>query len=80
MLRNLPLPEGSSFIWLDLVDPTEAEMAEVAAAVGQMTPSAMSRARSALSRRETPRPIDVNQLLAELEDLILPEEATAAHG
>ena len=30
MLRNLPLPEGSSFIWLDLVDPTEAEMAEVA--------------------------------------------------
>lgn len=59
---------------------TVAEMAEVAAAVGQMTPSAMSRARSALSRRETPRPIDVNQLLAELEDLILPEEATAAHG
>jgi magnesium transporter len=30
MLRNLPLPEGSSFAWVDLVDPTAAEMAEVA--------------------------------------------------
>lgn len=57
-----------------------AEMSEVAEAVGQMTPSAMSRARSALSRREVSRTIDVNQLLAELDDLILPEEATAAHG
>ncbi len=30
MLRNLALPEGSTFTWVDLVDPTEAEMAEVA--------------------------------------------------
>jgi magnesium transporter len=30
MLRNLPLPEGSTFTWVDLVDPTAAEMAEVA--------------------------------------------------
>ncbi|WP_306589505.1 CorA family divalent cation transporter [Geothrix sp. 21YS21S-4] len=34
MLRNLPLPEGSTFTWVDLVDPTAAEMAEVAARYG----------------------------------------------
>ena len=60
--------------------PKEVHELQAAAAVGQMSPSAMSRARGALSRRQAPRPIDVNQLLAELEDLILPEEATAAHG
>ncbi|WP_243321553.1 CorA family divalent cation transporter [Geothrix sp. SG200] len=34
MLRNLPLPEGSTFTWVDLVDPTAAEMAEVAGRYG----------------------------------------------
>ena len=34
MLRNLSLPEGSTFTWLDLVDPTEEEMAEVARRYG----------------------------------------------
>jgi len=34
MLRNLPLPEGSTFTWLDLVDPTAEEMAEVAGRYG----------------------------------------------
>lgn len=34
MLRNLPLPEGSPFTWVDLVDPTEAEMADVAGRYG----------------------------------------------
>ncbi|GLH66777.1 CorA family divalent cation transporter [Geothrix edaphica] len=34
MLRNLPLPEGSTFTWVDLVDPTTAEMAEVAERYG----------------------------------------------
>jgi len=34
MLRNLPLPEGSTFTWVDLVDPTIAEMAEVAGRYG----------------------------------------------
>lgn len=30
MLRDLPLPGGSTCVWVDLVDPTEGEMAEVA--------------------------------------------------
>lgn len=34
MLRTLPLPEGSSFAWVDLVDPTSVEMAEVASRYG----------------------------------------------
>jgi magnesium transporter len=34
MLRTLPLPEGSTFAWVDLLDPTAAEMAEVAARHG----------------------------------------------
>ncbi|MBK9796202.1 MAG: hypothetical protein IPP58_06860 [Holophagaceae bacterium] len=34
MLNNLPLPEGSTFSWVDLVDPTEDEMAEVAGRYG----------------------------------------------
>jgi len=34
MLRNLSLPEGSSFTWVDLVDPTEGEMADVAGRYG----------------------------------------------
>ena len=34
MLRNLPLPEGSAFTWVDLVDPTAAEMAVVAERYG----------------------------------------------
>jgi magnesium transporter len=34
MLRNLPLPEGSTFTWVDLVDPTAAEMAVVAERYG----------------------------------------------
>ncbi len=34
MLRNLALPEGSAFTWVDLVDPTEDEMAEVASRYG----------------------------------------------
>ncbi|HJW73452.1 MAG TPA: CorA family divalent cation transporter [Geothrix sp.] len=29
MLRTLPLPEGSALAWVDLVDPTAEEMAEV---------------------------------------------------
>jgi magnesium transporter len=34
MLRNLPLPEGSTFTWVDLVDPTAVEMAVVAERYG----------------------------------------------
>lgn len=34
MLRNLPLSGGSTFTWVDLVDPTAAEMAEVAERYG----------------------------------------------
>ena len=34
MLRDLPLPTGSSFTWVDLVDPSTAEMAEVGARYG----------------------------------------------
>jgi len=34
MLNNLPLPEGSTFSWVDLVDPTEDEMVEVAGRYG----------------------------------------------
>ena len=34
MLRNLSLPAGSSFTWVDLVDPTEGEMADVAGRYG----------------------------------------------
>jgi magnesium transporter len=34
MLRNLPLPEGSTFTWVDLVDPNAREMAEVASRYG----------------------------------------------
>jgi magnesium transporter len=34
MLRTLPLPEGSTFTWVDLVDPNAAEMAEVASRYG----------------------------------------------
>lgn len=34
MLRDLPLPDGSSFTWVDLVDPNTAEMAEVATRYG----------------------------------------------
>ncbi len=30
MLRNLPLPAGSTVEWIDLLDPTEGEMAQVA--------------------------------------------------
>ena len=30
MLRTLPLPEGSTFTWVDLLEPTAEEMAEVA--------------------------------------------------
>ena len=30
MLRTLPLPAGSTFTWVDLIDPSAAEMAEVA--------------------------------------------------
>lgn len=29
MLRTMTLPEGSTFVWVDLVDPTTEEMAEV---------------------------------------------------
>lgn len=34
MLRTLPLPEGSTFTWVDLVDPDAREMAEVAERFG----------------------------------------------
>lgn len=34
MLRNPQLPEGSAFTWVDLVDPTAAEMAQVAERYG----------------------------------------------
>ena len=34
MLRTLPLPDGSPFVWVDLVDPTATEMAEVASRYG----------------------------------------------
>lgn len=34
MLRELPLPSGSTFTWVDLVDPTAAEMAQVAERFG----------------------------------------------
>lgn len=34
MLRTLPLPEGSTFEWVDLVDPTAEEMASVASRHG----------------------------------------------
>lgn len=34
MLRKLSLPEGSAFTWVDLVDPTSAEMAEVSGRFG----------------------------------------------
>jgi len=34
MLRNLPLPEGSGFTWVDLLDPDAQEMAEVAGRYG----------------------------------------------
>ena len=34
MLRDLPLPVGSTFTWVDLVDPSEAEMAEVGSRYG----------------------------------------------
>lgn len=34
MLRTLPLPEGSSFVWVDLVDPTAAEMEDVGSRYG----------------------------------------------
>ncbi len=34
MLRTLPLPEASAFAWVDLVDPTAAEMEEVGARYG----------------------------------------------
>lgn len=34
MLRILPLPEASTFAWVDLVDPTAAEMEEVGARYG----------------------------------------------
>ena len=34
MLRSLPLPAGSSFVWVDLVDPNGAEMGEVGSRYG----------------------------------------------
>ena len=34
MLRTLPLPEGSAFVWVDLVDPTATEMEEVGSRYG----------------------------------------------
>jgi len=34
MPRTLPLPEGSTFTWVDLLDPTEGELAEVAGRYG----------------------------------------------
>lgn len=34
MLRTMTLPDGSPFVWVDLVDPTSTEMAEVASRYG----------------------------------------------
>lgn len=57
-----------------------AEMEAVAKAAGPMTDPAVVRAGAALSRRQTPGPIDAAALLAELDGLILPAEPDRAHG
>jgi beta-N-acetylhexosaminidase len=57
-----------------------AGMEEVAAALRPMTDAALARAEAALARRRTPAPIDEDALLAELDRLITPEDATGPHG
>ena len=47
-----------------------AEMPVVAAAVGRMTPQANTRAERALAQRQSPTPIDIPALAAELDALL----------
>jgi len=56
------------------------EMEQVVGAAGPLTDAAAARAEAALSRRVAPDPIDEAALLAELDGLLLPQEAPRAHG
>lgn len=57
-----------------------SEMEGVIAAAGPMSDRALARAEAALSRRRAPDPIDPEALLAELDSLLLPGDASRAHG
>lgn len=59
---------------------TRSEMEQVVTAAGPMTDAAMARAAKALSCRRPPEAIDETTLLAELDGLILPADASRAHG